>query len=277
MKFDFHSHTKASDGDLTPTELVGRARNQGLAVLAITDHDTTDALEEAHRAADGTGLTIIDGVEISTRWHSFDIHIVGLGINPGEPAMVDLLAQQRQRREARALEIGVRLAKRGIDGVYDEAKRKAGSGAVGRGHFAKVLMDRGLVVQQQAAFDKYLGKGKAGYVPNNWCDIETAVAVIHQAGGLAVLAHPCRYRLSNKWLRKLLALFAEVGGDGMEVVLCQQPPQERQFLAQLCQEHGLLASVGSDFHQPGRWIELGRHLHLPDIPGVWQRLGLEEV
>lgn len=275
MKFDFHSHTKASDGDLTPTELVLRACNQGVDVLAITDHDTTAGLAEALEVAKDKPLTLINGVEISTRWHSFDIHVVGLGIDTENQALQTLLAGQRQQRVIRAEEIGARLAKRGIEGVYEAACQKAGAAAVGRGHFAKVLLDRGLVNTQQAAFDKYLGKGNAGYVPNNWCDIETAVAHIHQAGGIAVLAHPARYRLSNKWLRKLITLFSEVGGDAMEVVLCQQAPHERAFLQTLCEQYQLLASVGSDFHTPGRWIELGRHLHLPEIPGVWQRLGLE--
>ncbi|TKB49981.1 PHP domain-containing protein [Ferrimonas sediminicola] len=272
MKFDFHSHTTASDGTLTPSELVGRALNQQVDVLAITDHDTTAGLAEAREAAKGRGLTLINGVEISTKWHSFDIHIVGLGFDANNTELQALLDQQRRRRDLRAREMGNRLARKGIPGVWEEAVRKANGATVGRGHFSRVLLERGLVTTQQQAFDKYLGRGKPGYVPNDWCDIATAVSTIQGAGGLAVLAHPGRYQLSNKWLRRLLTLFSEVGGDAMEVVLCQQPQNERSFLGQLCREHRLLASVGSDFHQPGRWVELGRHLQLPDLPGVWQKL-----
>ncbi|MBY6185950.1 PHP domain-containing protein [Marinobacter hydrocarbonoclasticus] len=273
MKIDLHCHTTASDGTLTPTELVTRAALQQVAILAITDHDTTDGLPEASAAAKDSGVQLISGVEISTRWQGFEIHIVGLGFDPAHPAMTALLTTQQASREARAVAIGEKLAKRRIEGAYDAAKAKAGGGIVGRGHFARVLVERGVVNQPQAAFDKYLGKGQSAYVATQWCSIAEAVEVIHQAGGVSVLAHPGKYSLSNKWLRKLLNEFQAADGMAMEALGSQQSPDQRRFLLSLAEEHQLLISAGSDFHQPGRWIELGRGLHRPELPGVWHHFG----
>ncbi|MBY6017223.1 RNase RNM [Ferrimonas balearica] len=273
MKIDLHCHTTASDGTLTPTELVTRAALQQVSILAITDHDTVAGLDEASQAAEQRGVRLISGVEISTRWHGFEIHIVGLNFDPQHPAMVALLERQQCNREARAVAIGDKLAKRRIEGAYEAARAMAGEGVVGRGHFARVLVNRGIVRQPQAAFDKYLGKGQSAYVPTQWCSIEEAVAAIHQAGGVSVLAHPGKYSLSNKWLRKLLGEFQAAGGMAMEALGSQQSPDQRRFLLSLAEEHQMLISAGSDFHQPGRWIELGRGLQRPDMPGVWHHLG----
>ncbi|MBW3166287.1 RNase RNM [Ferrimonas balearica] len=273
MKIDLHCHTTASDGTLTPTELVTRAALQQVTILAITDHDTVAGLGEASEVAAQKGVRLISGVEISTRWHGFEIHIVGLNFDPQHPAMVALLDSQQRNREARAVAIGDKLAKRRIEGAYEAARAMAGEGVVGRGHFARVLVNRGIVRQPQAAFDKYLGKGQSAYVPTQWCSIEQAVAAIHQAGGVSVLAHPGKYSLSNKWLRKLLGEFQAAGGMAMEALGSQQSPDQRRFLLSLAEEHQMLISAGSDFHQPGRWIELGRGLQRPDMPGVWHHLG----
>ncbi|MBW3140277.1 RNase RNM [Ferrimonas balearica] len=273
MKIDLHCHTTASDGTLTPTELVTRAALQQVTILAITDHDTVAGLGEASEVAAQKGIRLISGVEISTRWHGFEIHIVGLNFDPQHPAMVALLDSQQRNREARAVAIGDKLAKRRIEGAYEAARAMAGEGVVGRGHFARVLVNRGIVRQPQAAFDKYLGKGQSAYVPTQWCSIEQAVAAIHQAGGVSVLAHPGKYSLSNKWLRKLLGEFQAAGGMAMEALGSQQSPDQRRFLLSLAEEHQMLISAGSDFHQPGRWIELGRGLQRPDMPGVWHHLG----
>ncbi|MBY5922204.1 RNase RNM [Ferrimonas balearica] len=273
MKIDLHCHTTASDGTLSPSELVKRAALQQVAILAITDHDTTAGLLEAQPVAEQEGVRLIEGVEISTRWHGFEIHIVGLGFDVTHPAMTALLTQQQASRESRAIAIGEKLAKRRIEGAYEAARTKAGDGIVGRGHFARVLVERGIVRQPQAAFDKYLGKGQSAYVATQWCSIEEAISVIHQAGGVSVLAHPGKYSLSNKWLRKLLGEFKAAGGMAMEALGCQQSPDQRRFLLSLAEEHELLISAGSDFHQPGRWIELGRGLQRPEQPGVWHHLG----
>ncbi|AML58405.1 metal-dependent phosphoesterase (PHP family) [Serratia rubidaea] len=271
--YDLHSHTTASDGSCTPAQLVQRAAEMRVGVLAITDHDTTDGLAAAAAAIaqHALPLQLVNGVEISTLWENHEIHIVGLGIEPAHPAMVQLLAEQIARRQQRAQEIGVRLAKARIDGAFEGAQRLADGGAVTRGHFARYLVEVGAADNIGQVFKKYLAKGKTGYVPPRWCTIEQAIDVIHQSGGQAVVAHPGRYDLTAKWLKRLLAYFAEHGGDAMEVAQCQQAPNERTQLAQYARDFQLLASQGSDFHQPCSWIELGRKLWLPaGVEPVWR-------
>ncbi len=271
--YDLHSHTQASDGLLSPEELVHRAVEMRVGTLAITDHDSTAAIPAARaeilRA--GLDLTLINGVEISTLWENHEIHIVGLNIDIEHPAMVMLLEEQKARRQARAMQIGERLEKAHVPGAWEGALRLANGGAVTRGHFARFLVENGKASDVAGVFKKYLARGKTGYVPPQWCTIKQAIDVIHHSGGKAVVAHPGRYDLSAKWLKRLLAHFAEQGGDAMEVAQCQQAPNERTQLAAYAQQFGLMASQGSDFHQPCPWIELGRKLWLPaGVEGVWQ-------
>ncbi|BBN81319.1 phosphatase [Pseudoalteromonas sp. A25] len=273
IKYDLHSHTTFSDGRLSVAELLERATEKGVDVLAITDHDTVAAVEPAREyiKEHALDLELISGVEISTKWQSFEIHIVGLSVDISDPKLTALLHSQQAKREARALEIGNRLAKRGYEGIYDRAKELAGSAEITRAHFAAALVERGVANNVQGVFKKFLARNKTGYVPSQWCDMETAIAAIKSAGGVSVLAHPARYQMSNKWLRKLLGEFKLVGGQAMEVAQPQQAPSERQFLGQLSQEYSLLASQGSDFHYPMPWLELGKNLYLPkDCQGVWQ-------
>jgi len=270
---DLHSHTTASDGMLSPSDLVARALEKGVQMLSITDHDTVDGLAQAHlfNRQQPEPLTLIDGTEISTRWNNFDIHIVGLNIDKTQPELLAFLASQRELREVRAQEIGVRLAKAGIDGAYEGAKAIAGDAALSRGHYARWLADNGYASDMPSVFKRYLARGKTGYVPNNWGDMANAINVIHQAGGLAVLAHPSGYKLSAKWLKKLVKDFAEAGGDAMEVVLGQQTIDDRNNLLALCHQHQLLGSLGSDFHFISNWIELGKNLYQPQgVTWVWQ-------
>ncbi|EPP6250546.1 RNase RNM [Cronobacter sakazakii] len=272
--YDLHSHTTASDGLLTPEQLVHRAVDMGIHTLAITDHDTTAGLPAAHEeiARAGLALRLIDGVEISTLWENHEIHIVGLGIDITHPEMVAFLDGQAQRRTRRAEMIAERLEKARIPGALEGAKRLADGGVVTRGHFARFLIEDGRATNMANVFKHYLARGKTGYVPPQWCTIEQAIDVIHHSGGQAVIAHPGRYQLSAKWLKRLLNQFAAAGGDAMEVAQCQQAPNERNQLASYAGQFGLLASQGSDFHQPCPWIELGRRLRLPDgLTPVWHR------
>ncbi|EGT4274873.1 PHP domain-containing protein [Cronobacter sakazakii] len=272
--YDLHSHTTASDGLLTPEQLVHRAVEMGIHTLAITDHDTTAGLPAAHEeiARAGLALRLIDGVEISTLWENHEIHIVGLGIDITHPEMVAFLDGQAQRRTRRAEMIAERLEKARIPGALEGAKRLADGGVVTRGHFARFLIEDGRATNMANVFKHYLSRGKTGYVPPQWCTIEQAIDVIHHSGGQAVIAHPGRYQLSAKWLKRLLNQFAAAGGDAMEVAQCQQAPNERNQLASYAGQFGLLASQGSDFHQPCPWIELGRRLRLPDgLTPVWHR------
>lgn len=271
--YDLHSHTTASDGCLTPEALVHRAVEMRVGTLAITDHDTTAAIAPAREeiSRSGLALNLIPGVEISTVWENHEIHIVGLNIDITHPLMCEFLAQQTERRNQRAQLIAERLEKAQIPGALESAQRLAQGGAVTRGHFARFLVECGKASSMADVFKKYLARGKTGYVPPQWCTIEQAIDVIHHSGGKAVLAHPGRYNLSAKWLKRLVAHFAEHHGDAMEVAQCQQSPNERTQLATLARQHHLWASQGSDFHQPCPWIELGRKFWLPaGVEGVWQ-------
>lgn len=271
--YDLHSHTTASDGCLTPEALVHRAVEMRVGTLAITDHDTTAAIAPAREeiSRSGLALNLIPGVEISLVWENHEIHIVGLNIDITHPLMCEFLAQQTERRNQRAQLIAERLEKAQIPRALEGAQRLAQGGAVTRGHFARFLVECGKASSMADVFKKYLARGKTGYVPPQWCTIEQAIDVIHHSGGKAVLAHPGRYNLSAKWLKRLVAHFAEHHGDAMEVAQCQQSPNERTQLATLARQHHLRASQGSDFHQPCPWIELGRKLWLPaGVEGVWQ-------
>ncbi|HHU2275212.1 TPA: RNase RNM [Escherichia coli] len=271
--YDLHSHTTASDGCLTPEALVHRAVEMRVGTLAITDHDTTAAIAPAREeiSRSGLALNLIPGVETSTVWENHEIHIVGLNIDITHPLMCEFLAQQTERRNQRAQLIAERLEKAQIPGALESAQRLAQGGAVTRGHFARFLVECGKASSMADVFKKYLARGKTGYVPPQWCTIEQSIDVIHHSGGKAVLAHPGRYNLSAKWLKRLVAHFAEHHGDAMEVAQCQQSPNERTQLATLARQHHLWASQGSDFHQPCPWIELGRKLWLPaGVEGVWQ-------
>ncbi|ARD22998.1 MULTISPECIES: RNase RNM [Shewanella] len=270
---DLHSHTTASDGVLTPSELVERAIEKGVQMLAITDHDTVAGLAEAHQfnQQHETPLQLIDGVEISTRWNNFDIHIVGLNMDKENSILLNFLTRQRELREERAQEIGNRLAKAGIEGAYDGAKKFAAGAAISRGHYARWLAENGYAKDMPSVFKRYLARGKTGYVPNNWADMANAIDIIHQTGGVAVLAHPSGYKLSAKWLKRLVREYKEAGGDAMEVVLGQQSIDDRANLVALSHLNNLAGSIGSDFHFPSNWIELGKNLFQPaGVQWVWQ-------
>ena len=207
LKIDLHSHTKFSDGHLTPEELILRAHTMQVDALAVTDHDTVAGLEEAQatQSKQIRALTMIDGVEISTTGHSFDIHIVGLNVDRHCTTFLERLQGQSQTREARAEKIADKLEKCGFEGVLTRAKALAGVGQVTRAHFARVLVNNYGVPSMDAAFKKYLGKGKRAAVKAEWPSIETAIEWIHDAGGQAVLAHPAHYDMTAKWLRRLVA------------------------------------------------------------------------
>lgn len=275
-RIDLHSHTNCSDGSLSPQTLVDRAVNYQIDVLAITDHDTVAGFDIAQEyiLEKNIPLKLISGIEISTAWQGFEIHIVGLNLDVQHSAIQALIFEQQQAREERATAIGEKLAKCGFVNAYHDAKKLAGNGSITRAHFAKVLYQQGHVSTMQKAFDQYLGKKgrnvQRAYVKPTWCTIEHAIEVIHASGGTAVMAHPIRYDLSAKWLRRLIVHFKESQGDALEVVLPQMNPQQRQTMLNYCLEYDLHASTGSDFHHPNKWSDLGRNLLLPDdAKPVW--------
>ncbi|MFC1235797.1 PHP domain-containing protein [Vibrio sp. F74] len=277
MKIDLHCHTTASDGRLTPTEIVDRAIEFDVRVLAITDHDTIDGLAPAFEYVDKNKLNIklIRGIEISTVWQNKDIHVVGLNIDECNLELLTLIQEQKQRRVERSELMAQRLAKVTKETVLAEVKDIASGAPITRSHFAKWLVDNGYAKTMQQVFKKYLTRDKPGYVPPNWCSIAEAVAAIHAAGGDAVLAHPGRYQLTAKWTKRLISAFVEADGNGMEIALPQQGQQERRNLADYAIQYNLLASQGSDFHYPSPWTELGRNLWLPSgVEPIWKDWGI---
>ncbi|PMH46615.1 phosphatase [Vibrio sp. 10N.286.49.B3] len=277
MRIDLHSHTTASDGRLSPQDLVDRALSFSIEFLAITDHDTIDGLAPARRFIEDNALPIglINGIEISTVWQNKDIHIVGLNIDPDNPQLQALIEQQKAHRIGRAELIAHRLQKATREGVLEEVQAIAGDAPITRAHFAKWLVENNYAKNMQQVFKKFLTRDKPGYVPPTWCSMADAVTAIHAAGGQAVLAHPGRYDLTAKWVKRLLTAFVEANGDAMEVAQPQQGQQERRTLADYAIHYKLLASQGSDFHYPSPWMELGRNLWLPSgVEGVWTDWGL---
>jgi predicted metal-dependent phosphoesterase TrpH len=271
--YDLHTHSLASDGAYKPAELVRHAAQAGITALALSDHDTTSGIAEANAAAQQIGIRLIPAVEISTSWQSKSIHIVGINIDIDTPSLQDGLRKLQSTRDARAREMGARLAKHGFSECYAEATALAGSGMITRTHFARYLCNIGEAGSINEVFEHYLTQGKPGYVPTQWADLGDAIAWIRTAGGVATLAHPHRYRLTASWLRRLLADFKNAGGEAMEIVSGNTPQQDIQSAASLARKFELLASAGSDFHDPDqRWLKLGRLPSLPaDLTPVWSR------
>jgi len=276
MKIDLHSHTCFSDGALTPEELLYRAHNLQVDMLAVTDHDTVAAIDPiiALQKTQKRSLHVIPGIELSTTWHGFDIHIVGLQIDWRDPLLASRLEQQQKNRMARAEKIAQKLQASDCEDLLPIVKSMAGKGQITRAHYAKALIEKGYVSNFEQAFRKYLAKGKRAYVKSSWISIAEATQWITQAGGVPVLAHPSRYELSAKWLRRLIIEFKNSGGKAIEVVYPGLSSVIKQQMVKYALEYDLHASTGSDFHAPGRWRELGRNLELPELTlpvwSLWQ-------
>jgi predicted metal-dependent phosphoesterase TrpH len=270
-RIDLHSHSTCSDGVLPPAALVARAVEQGVDVLALTDHDSTAGVAEAREAAAAAGLKLIAGVEISVSWQGKVLHVLGLNVDPAHPALCAGLAAMAEVRVRRAARLGEKLEQAGVAGALAGAQAQASGGIPGRNHFARYLVERGHARDLRRAFKRYLARGASCYVAAEWATLDEALGWIEAAGGRAVLAHPARYRLSGTAMRRMLAAFKEAGGDGMEVISGMQSADLTATLAGHAQTFGLLASAGSDFHEPGAGPELGR---LPPLPAactpVWQ-------
>jgi len=263
---DLHAHSTASDGTLTPTELMTRAADSGVRVMALTDHDTLEGLPEARIVAENLGLVFVPGVEISVTWSGRTVHIVGLGVDEESKELQDGLLSLRNFRDWRAEEIGRRLAKSGIDGAYEGAKAFSNGHLISRTHFARFLVEAGHAKNVRQVFKHFLVNRKPGYVAGEWTPLADAVGWIRSAGGQAVIAHPARYDLTRTKLRRLIADFVEAGGEAIEVVSGSHSKDEYFTMAQHAKDFGLLSSAGSDYHGPENpWINLGP---LPDLPPV---------
>lgn len=270
MKYDLHSHSTASDGSLSPSELVRRAHDQGVDVLALTDHDTTNGFAEAKRTAQEVGLTLVAGVEVSVTWAKQTIHVLGLNVDPDYQPLQDKLAIIREERDDRALRMGEKLEKMGVKDAIARA-REMSTGLIARTHYGRILVEDGYEQDLGKAIRKYLINGKPGFVAGNWISLEDAVGGINGAGGVAVIAHPARYRLSGTKMRLLIKQFMECGGQGIEVLSGSHSRDEVHHFADVSRKNGLLASCGSDFHGPGNpYVEIGRLPPMPkNLTPVW--------
>jgi 3',5'-nucleoside bisphosphate phosphatase len=272
VNVDLHCHSTASDGLLAPAVLAERASARGVTLFALTDHDALCGLAEARAAAEARGLAFVDGVEISVTWRGTTIHIVGLRIDPHNAELRRGLELVRGSRVRRARSIAGSLEAAGITDSFEGAMAHVENPEiVSRTHFARFLVQRGYARDVRGVFHHYLVKGKPGYVPHEWAALADAVGWIRAAGGVAVVAHPGRYKLPRPELRELLAEFVQCGGTGIEVVTGSHAPEQYAEFAALARELGLLASRGSDFHGPGESkVELGALPQLPhDLKPVW--------
>jgi len=281
---DFHTHSAASDGALSPRELVALARERKIDLLAITDHDTVagylTACEEMNAAGlEGqhtqtpSQLQLISGVEFSCRWSATTIHILGLGMDCGHPAMTEALDLLNHARIERGRKIAQRLEALGFSGAWEGALAEAGDSQLGRPHFSAWMLAQGHVADHGEAFDKYLGQGKTGDVKAFWPELAQVVEWIVAAGGVAVIAHPLKYKFTRMKLRRLVIDFIAAGGRAIELASGYQTSDQTAQLRRLAGEFALEVSVGSDFHrdgpyspQPGVTVPV-----LDGLRGVWQR------
>ena len=275
MNADLHCHSCVSDGTLTPEALAQRAKERGVELWALTDHDEIGGQQRAQEAALALGLAYLTGTEISVSFCGQTVHIVGLGFDADNAALAHGLAATRGGRRERALEMAEGLAQAGIHGSFEGALKYVGNPElISRTHFARYLVETGVCADTSEVFRRFLTEGKPGFVPHRWASLRDAVRWIDDAGGLAVIAHPARYRFTANEEHALFSEFKAHGGRGVEVVTGSHSAAEALRYAEVAQEYGLAASRGSDFHSPDEsHTDLGA---LPELPGqltpVWELL-----
>lgn len=272
---DLHCHSTSSDGTLSPNAVAHRACVAGVDLWALTDHDTLDGQDQALSAAQALGLDWVSGVEVSACWAGHTIHIVGLGVDTRHAALLQLLHTQRHSRQPRARAMAQQLDALGIPDSYAGALRHAEhADALSRTHFARYLIECGRASSMADAFGHYLSPGKPGYVPQPWASVALVVQHICAAGGLAVLAHPARYKLAAVQEAALLDAFGAAGGQALEVASSTHSHAQVQHYAAIARQRGWAASCGSDFHSPQESRhDLGQVPRLPrDLTPVWALL-----
>lgn len=275
LNVDLHCHSVVSDGTLTPEALAQRASANGVELWALTDHDEVGGQARAAVAAKALGMKYLTGVEISVTFLGQTVHILGFGFDADNTQLVQGLQQTRGGRGERAKEMSDGLAKVGIKGAYEGALKFVGNPElISRTHFARYLVESGVCKETNEVFRKYLTEGKPGFVEHRWATLKDAVKWIVQAGGMAVIAHPARYKFTPVEEFALFTEFKGFGGQGVEVVTGSHTPAEYVTYAETAKEFGLAASRGSDFHSPDEsHTELGT---LPYLPGhltpVWEVL-----
>ncbi len=275
LNADLHCHSVISDGTLSPEELASRAKTNGVALWALTDHDEIGGQARAVAAAAVIGMDYLTGVEISVTFLGQTVHIVGLGFDAENAALWQGLQKTRGGRAQRAHDMADDLARIGIKDVFAGALKYAGNpDLISRTHFARYLVETGVCKDTYEVFRKYLTEGKPGFVEHRWASLKDAVKWIKEAGGEAVIAHPARYKFTANEEFALFTEFKELGGTGVEVVTGSHSAAEFVTYADMAIELGLAASRGSDFHSPAESrTDLGA---LPDLPGqltpIWALL-----
>ena len=283
LNADLHSHSTASDGTLDAATLAARAKANGVELWALTDHDELSGLPAARAAAQAAGLRFVDGIEVSVTFAGTTVHIVGLGIDPRNEELAAGIDEVRAGRELRAKQMGDGLARIGIQGAYEGAVKLAPNpNLVSRTHFGRFLIASGVAPDMHAVFRRYLTEGKPGYVEHRWAKLGDAVRWIRAAGGVAVIAHPGRYKFTPTEEFALFSEFQAHGGEGVEVVTGSHHAGDIFKYTDMALEFGLLASRGSDFHDPAESrLDLGLlpdRLQLsPKLTPVWSRWSAAEL
>jgi predicted metal-dependent phosphoesterase TrpH len=273
LNVDLHCHSTASDGLLPAAAVARRAADNGVDMLALTDHDNLGGLSAARAVADEAGMGFINGVEISIEWGGLQVHILGLNFAADDQALNDGLASIRSGRVSRAQRMAVELEKIGIVGAFDGAMRHAENPSlISRAHFARYLVETGLCKDVRSVFDSYLVPGRPGYVDHRWVTLADAVGWIVGAGGIAAVAHPGRYKFSKPQMRLMLDEFKALGGQAVEVISGSHSAENVALFSRLAREYDFLASCGSDFHGPGEsYVDLGRLPPLAQgLKPVWE-------
>jgi predicted metal-dependent phosphoesterase TrpH len=273
---DLHTHSKHSDGYYSVEDLLKKAKLNGCKYLALTDHDTCKGIEEARVIAKNLDIKFISGVEISVTWNQYLLHIVGLNIDENNKKLNDHLCDLQKNRIIRAQEISAKLAAGCIEGALEGAMRYCDKiENISRTHFARFLVDTKRAEDREEAFLKYLAEGKIGYAPMTWGSLSKTVELIKEAGGVAVIAHPGRYKMSRPKLYQMIHEFQCSGGEAIEVVSSSHTLKMQHSIAKICREKKLLASMGSDFHtDTDRWNpKVGINNSLPDgVLSIFDRL-----
>ena len=277
MKVDLHNHSYYSDGVFSPTEVVRLADEADCNLFALTDHDTTDGLAEAQQMADELSVNLVSGVEISALWRNMTIHIVGLGIDINNDILQKGLHYNQRLREERAEKIALGLRRAGITDALEKTQELSKTDMITRTHFAQMLIREGYCKDMKSVFRRFLSGKKPGASHVEWRSFDEVVGWIHAAGGLAVIAHPFRYRMTQTKIKNMFLNFKEVLGDGVEVVTATSTAEEITLSNRWAKEYKLLSSCGSDYHGwPNQRIQIGCLRDLPSLDNaIWRYLNVE--
>lgn len=276
-EIDLHTHSTASDGTLTPTQLVTLASSVGIKLMALTDHDTLSGIAEAQRAGDKLGVEVIPGIELSADWQGTDIHMLGYGVKCSGStiqALLDWVQQERGRRNERIVAL---MAADGVDVSMAQLRQRYPGATIGRPHFARTLMEQGRAESVKDAFQKWLNPGQPYYLPRTKVTVEQAAKAIAASGGVPVLAHPLQYGFAPEKLEQFVAEFAEIANGGMEIYYTGYTQSQRQQLALLAEKYRLFVTGGSDFHGDNKMhIHLGEQ-EVPQSVGQTMRVYRKET